>query len=320
MESNRIDVIGDVHGHVDKLERLLHKMGYVQVFGRWSHRDRIAVFVGDLIDRGPHQLDTVALVRNMVDTGAARIVMGNHEFNAIAWHTKHPSVPGAYLRTRDGERGERHRRQHIRFLEEVGQDSTLHEETISWFKTIPLWIDHGSSRFVHACWDNASIARMSGILTAEHTLTEESLLEATTKGTVVYDDVELLLKGPEVKLPTGFAYIDKDGNQRHKARFAWWSSSGVTYRSATVIPAGALTPDGLRHPGMPDTAIENPPVAGYGDPVPLFVGHYWRTGTPELLSEYVSCVDYSAGKGGPLAAYRFDGEWALSPSKFVMQM
>ena len=49
----------------------------------WSHPKRVAIFVGDLIDRGPEQLGTLKLVRDMVEMGNARVVMGNHEFNAI---------------------------------------------------------------------------------------------------------------------------------------------------------------------------------------------------------------------------------------------
>jgi hypothetical protein len=47
-----------------------------------------------LIDRGPKQLATVDLVRRMVEAGSARGVMGNHEFNAIAWATPDPEHPG----------------------------------------------------------------------------------------------------------------------------------------------------------------------------------------------------------------------------------
>jgi len=72
------DVIGDVHGHADKLERLLERLGYrrtTEPDGRplWAHPDRQAIFfVGDLIDRGPHQIQTVELVRTMVDGGSAQ--------------------------------------------------------------------------------------------------------------------------------------------------------------------------------------------------------------------------------------------------------
>ena len=48
-----IDFIGDIHGHADKLEELLVKLGYVKVNGAYSHPERKALFVGDYIDRGP---------------------------------------------------------------------------------------------------------------------------------------------------------------------------------------------------------------------------------------------------------------------------
>ena len=53
------DVIGDVHGHAQKLEGLLDVMGYAEVHGVWQHPSRQAVFIGDLVDRGPEQVRTV---------------------------------------------------------------------------------------------------------------------------------------------------------------------------------------------------------------------------------------------------------------------
>ena len=100
-----IDVIGDVHGHADKLEGLLRTLGYRESQGSWRHPERTVMFIGDLIDRGPRQLDTIDIARRMVDAGQARIVMGNHEYNAIAIHTPHPDKPGDTLRTRLGTRG-----------------------------------------------------------------------------------------------------------------------------------------------------------------------------------------------------------------------
>ena len=84
------DIIGDVHGCGDELELLLTTLGY-EVVERWEgsgldvgpvyrHPDgRQAVFVGDLVDRGPRVLDTIRIVRNMVDAGSGWCVMGNHE-------------------------------------------------------------------------------------------------------------------------------------------------------------------------------------------------------------------------------------------------
>lgn len=50
---------------------------------------------------------------------------------------------------------------------------------------------------------------------------------------------------------------------------------------------------------------------------PVFFGHYWMTGSPRPQSSTAACVDYSAGKGGPLMAYRWDAGEALTPHRFV---
>ena len=92
------DIIGDIHGHASALRTLLAKLGYQENQNTYRHPDRTAIFVGDFIDRGPQQVETVNLVRRMVDAGSALAVMGNHEFNAIAWHTPDPNNPGDYLR------------------------------------------------------------------------------------------------------------------------------------------------------------------------------------------------------------------------------
>ena len=59
------DIIGDVHGHADALSALLDKMGYVHSRGAFRHPSRTAVFVGDLIDRGPANIEASLMVRRM---------------------------------------------------------------------------------------------------------------------------------------------------------------------------------------------------------------------------------------------------------------
>ena len=96
MDEPGYDVIGDVHGEGTKLEQLLKKMGYTNERGYFAHPTRKAIFVGDLVDRGPEQLLAVRTAKAMADAGTATVVMGNHEFNAIAFHTPHPYRPGQY--------------------------------------------------------------------------------------------------------------------------------------------------------------------------------------------------------------------------------
>ncbi len=80
------DVIGDVHGCRSELETLLDRLGYTVVRdgdGRpvdASHPEgRRAVFVGDLVDRGPDSPGVLRLVMGMVAAGHALCVPGNHE-------------------------------------------------------------------------------------------------------------------------------------------------------------------------------------------------------------------------------------------------
>ena len=147
------DVIGDIHGEYDKLVALLAKLGYRETGGTWRHPARKALFVGDFIDRGPNQVKTVNLVRSMTDAGSALAVMGNHEFNAIAWFTPDPANPGEFLRPHFSEKyGSKNREQHAAFLAEVEARPGLHKEIIEWFLTLPLWLDLPGLRVVHACW------------------------------------------------------------------------------------------------------------------------------------------------------------------------
>ncbi|KUJ67021.1 polynucleotide kinase-phosphatase [Streptomyces albus subsp. albus] len=76
------DIIGDVHGCRAELETLLTELGYVD----GVHPDgRTAVFVGDLVDRGPDSPGVLRRVMSMVDAGSALCVPGNHE-NKFARH------------------------------------------------------------------------------------------------------------------------------------------------------------------------------------------------------------------------------------------
>ena len=80
-EHGPFDIIGDVHGCCDELEELLTLLGYVRdASGVWSHpAGRKAIFVGDLVDRGPRVVDTLRTAIAMSQAGAALCVPGNHD-------------------------------------------------------------------------------------------------------------------------------------------------------------------------------------------------------------------------------------------------
>jgi protein phosphatase/bis(5'-nucleosyl)-tetraphosphatase (symmetrical) len=76
----KVDIIGDVHGCFDELCHLLQQLGYQKRQNSYTHSDdRFPVFVGDITDRGPHSLQTIQLVYDMVvDKQTAYYVPGNH--------------------------------------------------------------------------------------------------------------------------------------------------------------------------------------------------------------------------------------------------
>jgi protein phosphatase len=84
-ENGPFDVIGDIHGCAAELATLLVELGYTisrDESGRAagaSHPDRRAIFVGDLVDRGPDTPGVLRLVMGMVGAGDAFCVPGNHE-------------------------------------------------------------------------------------------------------------------------------------------------------------------------------------------------------------------------------------------------
>jgi hypothetical protein len=302
------DVIGDLHGEAGKLAGLLDVLGYEERDGAWRHPSRTAVFVGDLIDRGDQQQETIDVVRPMVAAGTARAVLGNHEFNAIAFATRDPAKPNEFLRSRFDDDGPRHRDQHQQFLDAVGADSSRHLELIEWFESLPMWLELDGLRVVHACWDQHSIDVLRPLLNADATMPPAFIEASNRKGTPEYEAVEIVLKGPEIELGTDHEYLDSDGHPRTSARHRWWDPKATTLQAAAELPG--------RGGALPAAPIV-PPVQPYGvTECPVVVGHYWRRGAPELLAPNVACVDYSAVKGGPLVAYRWSGEKQLTKANF----
>ncbi|MDX2847546.1 polynucleotide kinase-phosphatase [Streptomyces sp. PA03-3a] len=76
------DIIGDIHGCSSELETLLGKLGYVDGV---HPEGRTAVFVGDLVDRGPDSPGVLRRVMGMVAAGDALCVPGNHENKLGRW-------------------------------------------------------------------------------------------------------------------------------------------------------------------------------------------------------------------------------------------
>ncbi len=320
------DIVGDVHGCGSALEHLLRDMGYARDGrrGPYRHATRHAVFVGDLIDRGPQQRQVLEIVKAMVDSGTARTVLGNHEFNALAYATEWPEGSGRYLRPHDDPDdpwAAKNESQHAEFLDQLTAQERAHY--LEWFFTQPLWLDLGPLRVVHACWHDESIAILRNELGGDRFTSTDQLVRASTEGDPLYLAVETLLKGPNISLAEHGhdSYYDKDGHPRREARVRWWNRGATTLRDLAEMGGKFTTADGAPYPDLPDTPVAAKYQAHvYEAQVPVFYGHYWRQGTPEHLydwTDYTACVDFSAVKGGALTAYRWSGEYRILPDNYV---
>ncbi len=307
------DLIGDIHGYASPLRELLAKMDYREHDGLWQHPSRQVIFLGDFIDRGPEQVETVRIARTMVEQGKALAVMGNHEFNAVAWATERSDAPGVPLRAHSAKNLGQHRE----FLRQVGEGSQLHQEMLEWFRSLPLFLDLPGLRVIHACWHPHYIQVLQPWIDSHNRILPEAWPELCAEDTPAFEAVEILLKGVEVELPGGMAFSDKQGILRRRVRLKWWRLEKVSYRDlADLSPAQIAA---LPHDPVPDDVLP-----GYAGDKLLFVGHYWRMGEPAPLSPHIACLDYSIAvrglKGeerGKLVAYRWNGEKELLKNAFV---
>ena len=313
-EMSYYDIIGDVHGSATKLTALLGELGYCKDgSGVYRHPDRTAVFVGDLIDRGEDQLEVLQLVKPMVDAGSAQIVMGNHEFNAICWATADPET-GQPLR----EHSDNKRRQHKDFLKLTDEDRAYYVE---WFKTLPLWLDLGDIRVIHACWHEASMKVVRDITGSDRLSTVEHFAEANTPGTELNDAIEVLLKGPEISLVDHGMdpYWDFESQKpRTDARIRWWDHDAATLPALAELRAVKLK-NGDPYPDFEPRSVGAEHLDYvYKDKTPLFYGHYWREWEfkQDEWTTYTACVDFSGGSG-TMVAYRWSGESEIRWENYV---
>lgn len=304
------DLIGDVHGCGNTLKKLLTKMGYEERDGCFRHATRKVIFVGDIVDRGPRIRDALHLVKNMVDAGEAEIVLGNHEYNAMCYCARgRDAEDHLFLR----EHNARNHRLIRETLEEFEPHPKEWQMFLNWFHTIPLFIDKGHFRVVHACWDHHAIEHFK-TLSADHCLSLEMLYESARDGTFLDKMVDRLTRGTSLKLPDGETIISKDGYVRNMFRTKFWNEEPKTYSDVIFQPDPL--PDKLMDRVLSEQELNQLMYYDHTQ-VPVFVGHYWMDGDPAPIVSNVACLDYSAVKYGRLVAYRMDSEAELSPDKFV---
>jgi hypothetical protein len=216
-----LDVVGDVHGEIDSLFSLMHRLGY-QDNGDHPEGRRL-VFVGDLTDRGPNSPAVVDLVASLIDSGQAQCVLGNHELNILLNHRKHENK---WFFGED-------------FLDENGQvvpqvlaDDPIRRRLCEFFRSLPLALERPDLRVVHACWNNEMIDSARGSDDVVELYNKyysqiddrirDSNLDRVDRGLHHQNDnpVKLLTSGPEERSDT---VTTSGGKIRHERRVEWWN-------------------------------------------------------------------------------------------------
>ena len=305
------DIIGDIHGQSAKLEGLLAKLGYHETGGVYRHPQRRVLFLGDYIDRGPDVRRVLQIVRAMVEADEAVALAGNHEVNAVHYHTKGPD--GQPLRPHSEEKAA----QHAATLEQFADCPEEWNEWLEWFAKLPLFFETEDFRAIHACWSDRHIEDVRN-----RNLTDPVFLfAAADKQQPEGRAMQILIKGPELDLPPGVTLQDKNGTQRKTMRVRWWNlRQGPSLYSSLVMPPGSPAPEGSASEAELEEIPDYPP-----DAKPVFVGHYWLghpSGVAPLAANVV-CLDFSAGADGPLVACRWNGsisasEYYTSPHEDVL--
>jgi hypothetical protein len=301
------DIIPDIHGDLERLTATLSGLGYEPVGRSWrAPSGRQAAFLGDFIDAGQDNAAVLYVVRSMIADGNAVAIMGNHELNAIHYHSEglnSRGIPDGFMRAHDA----RNTRQAETFLYEFPVATTRAAEAIGFFKSLPVFLDLGGLRLGHAGWSESAVEairdrRPSGILSDED-LQAVALEDMTDPFAAA---VLRMTKGPEIPLPDGRKFIDHKGDPRGNIRMRWWAPEAVTWRDISVsVPDVSELPDGICD--VPDIVVDP------GD-VPVAFGHYKRSGTSiSIDAPKAMCLDYP----DLVPAYRWDGEDVFDARKIV---
>jgi len=276
-----VDVVGDIHGEIDALLELLKRLGYRE---DGSHPDgRRLVFVGDLVDRGPDSVAVVLKVKELVESGNAFAVLGNHEVNLLV---------------RDRKKDNKWVLDPLNVVTDERPATKEEEAEIRMFLAgLPLALERSDLRIVHACWNKWAVNRV------REDGCSADLVELSDKyGKEV---IELIEK-------EGFRAAAAEERKRYAAEL-----SDENWENPVFLPNKAIVDEtmALNNPikvlTCGEEVVANKPfLAGgkwrmverrkwwltYRDEVPVIVGHYWRPVSERGLIE--------ATKFGPTV---FDG-------------
>ncbi len=312
-----LDLIGDVHGELAALDRLLGRLG-CDAEARVAERP--LVFVGDLIDRGPDSPGVVRRVRQLVDAGLAFCVAGNHELNLLQADPKEGN--GWFFGHEDGSawRGSAgiERR---RFPSVAVASPAERAEVVDFLDSLPLALERADLRVVHACWDPISLAALpqQGHLAALGQHFQQSLVEALARDGILALAKDERQRFADLRDPEVRPDVDLPGMRA----LSLAEQAGNPLKVLTSGTEEAIPVDRWFYVGGKWRVVQRSRWWDrYAEEPAVVVGHYWRRraeadpGKHDLwdaVSPFgwagprgnVFCVDYSVGR-------RFAERWGGS--------
>ncbi len=162
--SGPFDIIGDVHGCAGELEQLLTSLGYAvrrsedpengPSYDVTPPEGRTALFLGDLVDRGPRTPDVLRLVMGMVEAGTGHCILGNHEAKLLR------KLNGRNVKIAHGL---------AETLEQLAAEPPAFSEKVAGFidgLISHFWLDQGRLAVAHAGLQGEMMGRSSGAVRA----------------------------------------------------------------------------------------------------------------------------------------------------------
>lgn len=323
-----LDIVGDVHGEIDALNKLLERLGYDK---DGNHPDnRHLVFVGDLTDRGPNSPAVLSKVMQLAECERAQCVLGNHELALLDEDQKHAN--GWWF----GEAGSKE-------YPQVPVDPAEKPKIRKFLASLPLVLERDDRpigrccpvkrvaayfrccfrqpvhlRVVHACWNNAAIEQLRLLDDGSTTVVDlyrkfNREFEKRWSSGALRDSLAAEMKGFEPFIK------EKSWPPRYFGTKARYEREKQMNNPVAVVTSGEETEtDEPFFVGGKWRMVERVKWwANYNDKVKVVIGHYWRNISdvrPEASGEHgtdlfagvpahhwfgakqnVYCVDFSIG-------------------------
>jgi len=301
---DNLDIIGDIHGEIDALNRLLDHLGYS--LNQPHNSNRKLAFIGDFCDRGPNSPEVIFRVKELVDSGQGIAILGNHEVNLLVDDAKDGS--GWYFPNRY--------QSDLENYAPFKLASEYEKKLIYQFlNALPIAYENPQLRLIHAAWEPNAVEKIKplpiGCIKSHH-------LECQRKIAFLAKETGLQKRYEETMEKWGPKLEDPTQSPPWLEAIAQYDQLEAQTNPIKIVTSGVETTAKQQFfSGNRWRYSDRLPWWNYydGDPY-VVIGHFWRLLQPEKHQEKsrysqlfnkipplswhgnnnkVFCVDYSVG-------------------------